>query len=136
MPAALSDVRAGLAAALGTISGLRVNENATDDPVPPCAVLSMNTLTFDSTLARGADQMEWTVTLIVGRADDRAAMRRLETWMAGSGATSVKAAIEADTTLGGRVLMARVVEFRNIGSVDRGDGSSLLVADAIVTIYA
>lgn len=136
MPAAMSDVRAGLAAALGTITGLRVNTNATDDPVPPCAILSMNTLTFDSTLARGADEMEWTVTLIVGRADDRAAMQRLETWMAGTGSSSVKAAIEADTTLGGRVLMARVAEIRNIGSVDRGDGTSMLVADCIVTIYA
>lgn len=131
MPAAIADLRAGLANNLRTIPGLRVYELIPDNPSFPAAVISLDRVAYDSTMARGADEIAFLVTLVVGRSDDRSAQTRLDTYLAGSGAQSVKTAIEADVTLGGAAMTCRVEEARNIATVD-----SLLLVDFSVTVYA
>lgn len=131
MPAAIADLRTGLGNNLRTIPGLRVYELIPDNPSFPAAVISLDRVAYDSTMARGADEITFIVTIVVGRADDRSAQTRLDTYLAGSGAQSVKTAIEADVTLGGAAMTCRVEEARNISTVD-----SLLLVDFSVTVYA
>jgi hypothetical protein len=79
---------------------------------------------------------EFTVTVVVGRADDRSAQAKLETYLAGTGAQSLKTAVEADPTLGGVALNTRVSEARSIRTVERSDGLTFLECDFSVTVYA
>ena len=136
MPASISNLRAGLAANLATISGLRVYTILTDNPQFPAALISLDRIEFDSTMARGCDSIEFTVTLVVARADDRSAQNKLETYLAGTGATSVKTAVESDVTLGGSAFDARVTAAEQIGTVNSPDGSTYLFVDFAVTVTA
>ena len=136
MPAAISSLRAGLAANLATIAGLRVYTVLTDNPQFPAALISLDRVEFDSTMARGCDSIEFTVTLVVARADDRSAQNKLETYLAGTGATSVKTAVESDVTLGGSAFDARVTAAEQIGTVNSPDGSTYLFVDFSVTVTA
>jgi hypothetical protein len=136
MPAPIADLRAGLAANLSTINGLRVYTVLTDNPQFPAALISLDRIEFDSTMARGCDSIEFTVTLVVARADDRSAQNKLETYLSGTGATSVKTAVESDVTLGGSAFDARVTAAEQIGTVNSPDGSTYLFVDFAVTVTA
>jgi hypothetical protein len=136
MPASISSLREGLAANLSTINGLRVYTVLTDNPQFPAALISLDRIEFDSTMARGCDSIEFTVTLVVARADDRSAQNKLETYLAGTGATSVKTAVESDVTLGGAAFDARVTAAEQIGTVNSPDGSTYLFVDFAVTVTA
>lgn len=50
---------------------------------------------FDKTYRRGTDALEFTARVLVGRADDKSAQEILDALLSGSGASSLKAAIEA-----------------------------------------
>jgi hypothetical protein len=136
VPAALSTLRTGLANALATIANLRVYELVPDNPQHPSATVRVDRVSFDSTMARGSDEFEFIVTVVVGRADDRTAQTKLETYIAGTGSQSVKAALESDPTLGGVAMACRVQAAQNIGTLERPDGTSLLAVDFIISVYA
>jgi hypothetical protein len=136
MPATVSSLRTGLATALGTIANLRVYELVPDNPQHPSAIIRIDRVEFDSTMARGSDEFAFVITVVVGRADDRAAQMKLETYVAGSGSQSIKTAIESDPTLGGIAMACRVQAAQNIGSLERPDGTSLLAVDFVVSVYA
>jgi len=136
MPAAISALRTGLATRLSTITGLRVYEVIPDNPNFPAAVIALDRVSYDSTFARGADSIEFTVTVVVGRADDRTAQTKMDTYIAGTGSQSVKTAIEADPTLGGAAMDSRVLEAGNVGTVNNPDGSTFLFVDFSVTVTA
>jgi hypothetical protein len=61
------------------------------------------------------------VSLVVVRADARSAQLDVDKYVEPVGAYSVKAAIEADRTLGGRVNTCRVVAVNNYTSQDVND---------------
>lgn len=136
MPATISDLRTGLADALSTLLNLRVYQDIPDTPVTPCAVIELRRVSYDTVMARGADEYQFTVTILSGRADDRTAQARVEACVAGSGTQSVKAALEVDPTLGGSCMTTRVIEAGGIQSYDRTDGLQLLGVEFQVSIYA
>jgi hypothetical protein len=136
MPAAVSTLRAGLVTQLNLIPGLRTYEVIPDSPNFPAAVIALDRVLYDSTFARGCDTIEFTVTIVVGRGDDRTAQNRLETFIAGTGDGSVKTVIETDPTLGGAAMDARVTEANNVGTVNNADGSTFLFVDFQVVVTA
>lgn len=136
MPATISELRTGIGDALATLAGLRSYEQIPDTPVTPCAIIELRRVNYDTTMARGADEYQFTVTILSGRADDRTAQTRVEAAVAGSGTQSVKAAIEQDPTLGGTCMTARVLEAGGLQSYDRSDGLQLLGVEFQVSIYA
>lgn len=80
------------------------------DQVPvPCAVVGNITITFDEAQNRGMDLGDVDVIVIVSRMNERGAQEKLDAFLAGSGAGSIKAAIEADRTLSGALATLRVV---------------------------
>lgn len=52
-------------------------------------------VTFDRAMGRALDQVEFTTRVLVGRADDVSAQELLDAMLSGSGAASLKQAIEA-----------------------------------------
>lgn len=98
----------GLGARLATISGLRVKDYLADAVAPPTAVVAIEAIAYDATMARGLDGGTFLVHVLVAKASDRAARDNLDGYLASSGAKSVKAAIEADPTLGAAAQSTRV----------------------------
>jgi len=75
----------------------------------PAAIVGQLDITFDAALNRGLDTANCTVLLIVGRMSETAGQAKLDGYLAGSGSSSVKAAIEGDVTLSGAVQTLRVI---------------------------
>jgi hypothetical protein len=103
-----SQVRDGLKTRLETITGLRAYDLIPDTVTPPAAVVGQLDFTFDIDNARGLDQAQVDVLVIVQRFSERSGQNLLDLYLAGSGASSIKAAIEGDRTLGGVVNTLRV----------------------------
>jgi hypothetical protein len=96
----LNAVMDGIGVRLQTITGLRVKDYAADLGQPPAAIVGMPVEgEYDYTKRRGSDRVVLPVTILVGKVSDRAARDTLSDYIAGSGAKSVKAAIEGDRTL-------------------------------------
>jgi hypothetical protein len=132
----VSDLRTGIANNLATISGLRTTPTVPDQINPPIAVVIPSTITYDTSFARsGGDEYEFIVTVIVGRVEERTAQNRLDAYASGSGASSIKTAIESDKTLGGKAFSLRVTSLRNYQQVTVGD-VIYLAADFTVQVYA
>jgi hypothetical protein len=116
----VSNVRDGLKTRLATISGLRVWDVIPDQVTPPGAVIGQLDFTFDIDNARGVDLANVDVYVIVQRMDARSGQNKLDGYLAGSGASSIKAAIEGDRTLGGTVNTLRVTR-AEAGTYVQGD---------------
>jgi len=117
----IETVFAGLGARLETIPNLRVREELPGTIQPPTAVLSVEELTYDTAMARGSDDLEVHVHVFTGAASERAGQRALWKYLAGSGDQSIKAAVEADPTLGGAVMFAEVASVSDVGIARVGD---------------
>jgi hypothetical protein len=115
----VGNVRAGLKTRLATITGLRVWDVIPDQVTPPGAVVGQLDFTFDIDNARGLDIANVDVYVIVQRFDARSSQNLLDDYL-GSGAKSIKTAIEADRTLGGAVNTLRVTR-AEAGTYLQGD---------------
>ena len=133
--ATFSGLRIALAAQLATIRGLRTAATVPDNPAPPVAVIVPVNVEYDVSFGRGTDTYTFSVLLIVGRMSERAAQTTLDAYINPTGATSIKAAINTDPTLGGACQSARVTNMVNYGSLIVGD-TEYLSADFQITIYA
>lgn len=108
--ATLTGIIDGLEVRLATISGLRTYEYPADTISPPAAIVSLpETVAYDTVMARGADMWNMSVVVFVAKATDRAWRTKMATYLDGTGANSVKTAIEGDVTLGGAADTTRVI---------------------------
>lgn len=114
--ATISQIRAGIAARLDTIEGLRVSDYVPDQINPPMAVVFGPEIDYDSTMQRGSDDMRFSIILLTSRVSDRSGQTLLDSYLSPAGAASVKVAVEAEQTLGGTVDYARVSQVREYGS--------------------
>jgi len=131
---AIAEIRAGLAANIATISGLRVAAEIPDNPSPPIAVIALNNVSYDLDFNRGMTLYNFTVTLIVGRVAERDAQRKLDAY-AGNGERSIKTAVQSDRTLGGSAFDCRLSEMSTLGALNLGE-QTYLAADFAVQVYA
>ena len=125
--ATIAQIRTGIAANLATISGLRTTDTVPDNPQPPVAVIMPSSIQYDLSFQRGLDLHNFVVMIVVGRASERQAQQTLDLFCAGTGASSVKAAIESNRTLTGLVQDLRVTSMRNYGSTVIGETTYLAV---------
>jgi hypothetical protein len=130
----ITAIRTALATNLATISGLRTAAEVPDLPNPPVAIVALTSVSYDRAYANGMTSYTFTVTVIVGRAAEREAQRRLDTYIS-TGASSVKYAVESDKTLGGNAYDCRVVSMDSVGSLTISD-TIYLAADFTVTVIA
>ena len=133
--ALVTDLRNGLAANLATISGLRQQAWQPDNINPPAAFIFPQGVSFDNAYGRGMNTYTFVVTVVVGRQSERSSQNALDTYVSGTGANSVKRAIESDKTLGGKAFDVRVTDVRNYGELTAGE-VTYLSAEFVVLCYA
>lgn len=130
----IADIRAGLAANIATIAGLRVAAEIPDNPSPPIAIIALNNISYDLDFNRGMTLYNFTVTLVVGRVAERDAQRKLDAF-AGNGASSIKTAVQSDRQLGGSAFDVRLSEMSTLGALNLNE-QVYLAADFAVQVYA
>jgi hypothetical protein len=131
----ITDIRNGIATNLRTITGLRATGEVPDQPNPPQAVVQLQNVDYDGAFQGGMTTYSFLVTVLVGRAAERAAQQKLNIY-ASTGAGGIKPAIESDKTLSGTAYDVRVETMTNISAVSLGGDISYLSADFIVTVLA
>jgi len=127
MPATVSQVASGLATRLATISGLRTSAYQPEQLNPPLAFPVLNSVNYHRAMGGGDVTMDWTVFVIVGRYVDRNAYTILDGFLSYSGATSIRAAIESDKTLGGVCQTLVLPSGANITSLNSADAEFLQI---------
>jgi hypothetical protein len=105
----------GLRDSAGAITGLNVFEYTPDAITPPVFFPVEAEIEFDQTFARGMDAYTVTARLLVAKSDDRAGQKALKGYLAASGPLSLKAALQADKTLGGACDALHVRSVRGYG---------------------
>lgn len=114
----IGDVRTALKNALDTISGLRCYDVFPDSLSPPAAIVGMPTqIIFDTTLMRSNDTAVFPIRILVGKATDASAQRRLDVYLQGSGSSSVKEVLETASP-GSDYNVLRVLSAQGMGVYD------------------
>lgn len=106
------------------------------NPTPPTLQVFPAEVEYDASMARGFDRWTLTVQAYVGSQTDKGAQLKLDTLLAPSGASSVKARVEADRTLGGVVDDCRVVGCSGYRVYVHPNGTAVLGAEWTVELYA
>jgi hypothetical protein len=130
--ATVQEIREGIDDRLATIAGLRHSPNVPTVVNPPHAFVKRRTTTFGVSMD-GEDDTTFAVTVLVSWADQVAAQKALDGFLASTGATSIKAAIDVDPTLDGIVdyAHATLVEEERITLVNSVE---YLAADIVVEV--
>jgi hypothetical protein len=133
--ATVTQIKQGIATALATIPGLRSYAVQPDNLNPPFAWPMLDTVTYNGAMRGGLITHIYTVTVVVGRAAERTAQNALDGYVSYDSATSIRAALEADRTLGG-VVQNLLVESANNISTTEGNDTTYLMVDFRVVVYA
>lgn len=140
MAATVQDAADGIVTRLQTIHGLRAYSDIPENITPPLAVVVLDSVpTFHDALQGGLPTYQFRVQLIVDTLSSRLAFKALNAYASYSGADSIRAAIEGDTSLSSTVQTCVVTNVENIGEARFGEGSTsvrYLAADFLVTVYA
>lgn len=109
--AATSAIREALRAALAAVyTDWQTTAYFLANPSPPSIDVMPGGIAYDTAMARGNDDLTYIVRAIVPLTLDLGSQAKLDTLLDRSGATSMKATLEADKTLGGVVSDLRVTE--------------------------
>ena len=126
MAATMAQIRSGLNTRLATISGIQTSAYMLDSPVPPTIqVMGPEVVEYDDAMQRGLDTYTIVLQAFAGTPESQAAQTIVDGWLAPSGSTSVKAAVEGDITLGGVVASARVARANGYRIYDLPTGKTL-----------
>jgi hypothetical protein len=131
----ISAIREGIGDNLRTISGLRVFEEIPDTLSPPAAVVQLNSVDYHQAFSGGLNILRFTVRVIVGRAAERHAQRKLDLYAEPDGDSSVRRAIESNRTLSGACQDLIVESMPNIGSITVNE-NDYLAGEWTVTCYS
>lgn len=132
--ATIAQVRASLKDRLATITDLRANATEPASPNPPAAWPIPRAGDYH------ADQgdtvtLRWVVRVVVNPGDINRGQTALDDYLSPTGSKSIRAAIEADPTLGGVAESVSVTGWGAYGLYEFGQ-VSLLGAEVNVEIYA
>lgn len=108
----ISAVRQGLADAADAITGLTCTGYVPDAINEPAFMAGEVDIDFDTTFGRGVDTIRVACRVLVSRGDDKGGQSKLDGYLKGAGPTSLKAALQADRTLGGACHDLRVERVR------------------------
>jgi hypothetical protein len=113
LSANISTLRANAATLLDTITAIRKVYDYIPDTAPPtpCGIVGNVSVVWDEAMQRGLDSYSFEVYVVVSRMSERSGQDELDALLAGSGAGSVKAALEGGSpvrSLNGAVSTVRV----------------------------
>ena len=132
--ATVSEVRNGIKARLATIDGLRANATEPASPSPPAAWPIPRTGAYNADF-EGDTTLQMVVRVVVNPADLNRGQTALDAYLSPTGANSIKAAIEADPSLGGVVDSTRVIGWSAYGQYVFGD-VTLLGVEITCEVFA
>lgn len=132
MPATVSQVADGLKARLATISGLRTFSFQPEQVNPPVAFPVLESIDYHKAFGGGDVRMSFTIIVIVGRYVDRVAHANLDGFLSFDGATSLRAAIEGDRTLGGVAQTLVMDSSLSIGALAVAEAEFLQVSFSVL----
>lgn len=139
MPASLSEVRAGLAAKLSVVSGLRAYAYMHPKPEAAPAAICVSGPKAGTTYGDTFDG-KWTILfdawVFVNPADLVRAQQTLDAYLDSSGTKSLAAALEADPSLGSLPVSCRVVSVSEPPRLVDTAGGQLLGAAVGLEVYA
>lgn len=136
MSVTLAQIRSGLATNLATVTGSpQVLTYVLSNPTPPAFVIVPASTEYDQAMARGLDKWTFRVVAIVSAASDQDGQKTIDAYLAPSGSTSIKAALESDRTLGGVVQNLRVTQVSGY-ILQEEAGIPNLTAEWTVEVYA
>ncbi len=127
MPASISAVTDAIKTALSTVSGLRTYSFQPEQINPPFAFPELTSVTYHRAMGLGDVEMAFTINVVVGRYTDRTANDALDAYLSPTGATSIRAALESDRTLGGVVQTLILSSAANVVAVNEADANFLSV---------
>lgn len=136
MTATVTELKTGLQTRLNTLTNMRAYAVQPDQVNPSIGGISWPTLesvTYHGAMGAGNVVHVFTVSVIVGRAAERTAQNLMDQYL--SFDSGIRAAIEADKTLGGMSQTLIVEEATNISTVDAND-TTYLTVDFRVVVYA
>ena len=131
----ITDIRQGIEDNLETVAGLRAYSEIPDNPQVPCAVVVLNSVSYDQSFQRGLSELDFNITVIVGRFSVQQAQEHMNDY-AGNGAKSIKTAVQSDRTLGGAAADTVLSSMNGISALDLNDGNNYLGMEFFVTVYA
>ena len=110
MTITISALRAGAQTQLDTVSTFRTIYDYVPDTAPPTpsAIVGNVSLEWDEAMQRGLDRATFSVYVVVSRMAERSGQETLDSLLAGSGAGSVKTALEAGGNINGSCSTVRV----------------------------
>lgn len=111
-------IRAALADAVrDAVPGLNCFGYLPDSVPEPCFYTGEVEITYDQVFQRGMDELLITCRVLTSRADDRSGQAALDSYLAGSGDLSVKAAIEAARGAPGEAALGGLCDDLHVRSV-------------------
>ena len=133
MSTTVSQIRAGLATNLATVTGTQILSYQLANPTTPSIAIFPAGTEYNQAFNRGTDKWTFTVQAIVSVATDQNGQQQLDAYLAPSGATSIRSAIESDRTLGG--VVQNLVVSAASGYTLFGDTPPVLGAEWTVDIW-
>lgn len=125
MPATVTQVMDGLKTRLATVSGLRAFSYQPEQLNPPMGFPILNSVTYHRAFNGGDVVFNCSIVIVVGRYLDRTAHALLDNYLSYSGASSIRAAIEGDLTLGGIAQTLIVQSSADVTSLNSADAEFL-----------
>ena len=114
--ASIKALRDGLKTRLATIAGLYAHDTIPDNVYPPAAIVGFpSSVAYDFAMRTAVARYLFPVRVIAGRVAEGEGQDKIDDLVSPDGALSVRAAIDADPTLGGAAHSTRVVAARDFG---------------------
>lgn len=130
MPATVTAIAQALGTAIttgvvipGSTAQIRYAPYLTDSVNPPVLLVAIDTVKYHEAMGGGNVPHSFTLHLILARSSIRTALQSMEAFMSYDGTSSVRCAVEADTTLGGVVNNAMIVESGPPAELNIGQGA-------------
>lgn len=116
----LPEICDGLATRFATISGLRAHAEPPPVVNPPAIIIGdPMSGSYDMALGNGGVAHRMSAILLVTQAGGKVrALEAVKGYIAATGAQSIRAALQADVTLGGAADSSRVVGYHDIGVIE------------------
>lgn len=128
-------IQSALRDALTAIPGLRIADHLPEQVAPPMAVILLQNVQYHRAMRGGLSEWTFVISFVTGRMGERSAQLQLDSWLAWSGEGSVRAAIEADQTLGGACSTLVVSDAVAVKPLTIGD-ASYLTCEFVVSVHA
>lgn len=114
--ASIKALRDGIKTRLATVTGIYTHDTIPEDVYVPAAIVGFPTaVRYDFSMRTPVSRYTFPVRVLAGRTTEAQSQDTIDDLVSPDGPLSVRAAIDADPTLGGVAHSARVVEARDFG---------------------